>query len=683
MLLTNNSLYKYTPDEMSEQSFLERFVVRDDIFNDIFDDIKSIDYKVQQQHYLIVGQRGQGKTTLLRKIQLEIKNDKKLSSFLLPIKFAEEQYSVRTLSRLWEEIADYLELNYNDDFPTIYEDIEKHFEDDDYDLKSFTYLESAIKKQNKKLVLLLDNIDELFEKLKSKEIQRLREILLSSSTFRIIGGSTKMFDQQFDYSKPFYEFFKIIKLQGLNFEDSKKFMLALGNEEQKKKILKVITDTSQRLETLRRLTTGVPRTLVILYEIFLNDDGNAFDDLLKILDEVTPLYKHRMDDLPPTLQEIVHTLAINWDGMMTGEIAKKMRMESKAVSSQLKQLEKYEIIDAISTGKNKIYMIKERFFNIWYLMRNGRKSDRQRVEWLVQFLLAWYDTKELESKAKRFTKAIESGEVKSNYAFYMCEALSYAGVSGGVEHYMKDSVKDYLNKIDSSLQDNMEKSDFEILNEFNKLQKNNKIDDAFNMMLKSHKNNKLILGLKGMIYYKKDDIDNAICYLSKAIDKQSPIISIYNILSDIYMTKKGDLENAKLISEKGFNIEKNWQNTITLAIIYLSNLNFLESYKYFKESLKFEISNRHKGYLEIYLTFLIKLKQYNKAKEFLELPKYKLKEHFKPIWYALMYFMQDEYPNEYKKMGSELKESVEEMIKKIESLRVEESVLNSVSSHQM
>ena len=424
MLLTNNSLYKYTPDEMSEQSFLERFVVRDDIFNDIFDDIKSIDYNVQQQHYLIVGQRGQGKTTLLRKIQLEIKNDKKLSSFLLPIKFAEEQYSVRTLSRLWEEIADYLELNYNDNFPTIYEDIEEHFEDDDYDLKSFTYLESAIKKQNKKLVLLLDNIDELFTKLKPKEIQRLREILLSSSTFRIIGGSTKMFDQQFDYSKPFYEFFKIIKLQGLDFEDSKKFMLALGNEEQKKKILKVITDTPQRLETLRRLTTGVPRTLVILYEIFLNDDGNAFDDLLKILDEVTPLYKHRMDDLPPTLQEIVHTLAINWDGMMTAEIAKKMRMESKSVSSQLKQLEKYEIIDAISTGKNKIYMIKERFFNIWYLMRNGRKYDRQKVEWLVQFLLAWCDNKIFDIAIKGYK--IEKTNLNTLFnAFYYLENLNF------------------------------------------------------------------------------------------------------------------------------------------------------------------------------------------------------------------------------------------------------------------
>ena len=52
---------------------------------------------------------------------------------------------------------------------------------------------------------------------------------------------------------------------------------------------------------------------------------------------------------------------------------------------------------------------------------------------------------------------------------------------------------------------------------------------------------------------------------------------------------------------------------------------------------------------------LISKKQYNKAKAFLELKEYNLKEKIKPTWYALMHYMQDEYPNEIKKMGSELK----------------------------
>src|SRR5690606_1975909 len=124
----------------------------------------------------------------------------------------------------------------------------------------------------------------------------------------------------------------------------------------------IIENNPERIEVIRQLTGGVPRTLVMLFDIFLDDSGDAFEDLLRILDEVTPLYKHRMDDLPTQLQEIVHTLAINWDGMLTNEIAKKTRIESKAVSAQLKKLEKYEIIESESIGKNNIYKIKERFF---------------------------------------------------------------------------------------------------------------------------------------------------------------------------------------------------------------------------------------------------------------------------------------------------------------------------------
>ena len=52
-----------------------------------------------------------------------------------------------------------------------------------------------------------------------------------------------------------------------------------------------------------------------------------------------------------------------------------------------------------------------------------------------------------------------------------------------------------------------------------------------------------------------------------------------------------------------------------------------------------------------------------------------LKDRFKPIYYALMYFMKDKYPNEYLKVGAELKETVEEVIKEIEVLRNSETLL--------
>jgi len=600
----NYSRYKYTPDEMDENEFLLRCVVRNSEFDEIFDDIKDADYSIPNQHHIIIGQRGQGKTTLLRKIMLEVKKDKKLSKFLLPVKFSEEQYQIRSLSRLWEEVADYLQSIYEDEFTDIHDMLEEHFEDEDYDIKCFSYLENKIKSKKKKLILLIDNIDELFGKLKDKEQRRLREILLTSSSFRIVGGSTKMLEQHYDYGKPFYEFFKILKLQGLSYKDSIEFLRAIGDDEQKKKIELVIQNTPQRIETLRRLTGGVPRTLVMLFDIFLDEKGDAFQDLLKVLDEATPLYKHRMDDLPPPLQDIVHTIAINWDGMLTKEIAKKTRLKSKVVSAQLKQLEKYEIVESESIGKNKIYKIKERFFNIWYLMRYGRKKDRQRVEWLVKFLVSWCTPKELNNRAGKLIESIRDGNAHESYVFHMCEALSYAGLDSDIEHSMKIYSKEFLKNKKSKFEDELSESDVIIIKKSVELIKSGDTKKALELLKKSNKSSKEILFWIG---------------------KLEP----FGISGHIMM----------LLREE----------------------NYLESYNLFLSELDKEINNKD---IEVCLLHFIIYGQYYKTKEFFEMSNYNLKERFKPIWFALMSFMKDE--NEMKKMGSELKESVDEIILIIE-----------------
>ena len=72
-----------------------------------------------------------------------------------------------------------------------------------------------------------------------------------------------------------------------------------------------------------------------------------------------------------------------------------------------------------------------------------------------------------------------------------------------------------------------------------------------------------------------------------------------------------------------------------------------------------------------YLILLLAYNQYNFLYEYftsergLEL---QVKDRFKPIWYALMYYMQDKHPSEYLRMGGELKETVEEIKKTVEEI---------------
>jgi hypothetical protein len=668
MSQTNTARYKYTPDEMSEKAFLKRFVVRHEVFEEIFEELKEADYSVPNQHYIMIGQRGQGKTTLLRKLKLEVEKDKKLSKFLLPIKFSEEQYRVRQLCRFWEEVADYLQTYYEDMFDGILDEIENHVDDENYPVKCFSYLEKKLKKNKKKLLILVDNIDEFLAKIKPEEQHQLREILLTSSSFIIVGGSTKMFEQQYDYSKPFYEFFKIIRLEELSFDESVALLRVLGDEEQSKKIDEIVANTPQRIETLRRVTGGVPRTMVMLFDIFIEDNGNAFDDLMKILDEVTPLYKDRMDDLPPVLQEIVDTIALNWDGMSTKEIAKKTRMESKAVSAQMKQLEKYQIVDSDAVGKNKIYIIKERFFNIWYLMRFGRKKDRTRVEWLVKFLLSWYSPKELEEKAKSFRNTLVHGQkLNENYVYTMGEALAYTGCLGlETEHEHKQNMREYLLNANSSYVKNISDSDKELLSKGEQLYDNKKYDELLDLLICSKRTSGIIMRAIAQIYREKRNYTKAEEYYLKAIKSGDP--DAINSLAWFYFQQAINLDKALLLVEK-CNKVKYFYSAYIYAVILLWQEVFEQSHEKFLEWLEYAEAVEAEEDVIVYFTLLMAKGQYYKAKELLELPKYELKERYKPLWYALMTLMQDDFPTEIKKMGSELKETVEEVVLEVEKMR--------------
>lgn len=577
---TNFSRYKYNPNEIDESSLVEKFVIRTREFDDLYHAIQTADYQTAQQHYIILGQRGQGKTTLLRRLMIAIEQDTKLSEFLVPVQFAEEQYQIRTLSRLWEEVADYLQAIHPKVFAHALDNMEAHFDDPDYEMKCFSYLENYVKTKQKKLVLLIDNIDELLGKLKEKEQRQLREILISSTTFRIVGGSSKMIEQAYDYGKPFYEFFQFIRLQGLNKEDCNLFLKTVGTDTQKAQIEQIIANSPQRIETLRRLTGGVPRTMLMLFDIFIDDTGNAFDDLLLVLDDATPLYKHRMDDLPPVLQDITHVIAMNWDGIGTKEIAAKTRLESKVVSAQLKQLEKkYGIVSATSIGKNKLYQLEERFFNIWYLMRFGRKRDRQRVEWLVRFLNAWCTPTELETRAQQLIHSLNDNKVNPIHAYHMCEALSYAGLNAKTEYELKENMKTYLHNEGSNLANSVTNSVNALWGKVQYLVEQGSFDKALAELDASDLSTGEIHFSKGVIYSEKLDFEKAEHHYLKAIE--SGRTDALNNLGALYLShQRFELAEQYFLQsiDKGDHVALN-----NLGITYYKiNKNELAEFYYLK-----------------------------------------------------------------------------------------------------
>ncbi|UJP65812.1 winged-helix domain-containing protein [Mongoliitalea daihaiensis] len=418
----------YNPAGLEKPELIESFVVRTKIFEKIFSDIKSSDMKYPEKHYLIQGQRGMGKTTLLLRLKYEIENSGELNNWLLPVFFGEESYDLTTLSRLWEKLLDYLDdaLDTNGEH---FEHTEAFIDFEDYEKKCFDYLIEVLQKNQKKLIIFFDNFGQLFlDNLKDKEKRRLREILMHCSEIRIIGASAIVLQDLHDYSEPFYEFFQIVRLEGLTKEETFHLIEKLQEKSKQKINLK---KAKGKIDTLAILTGGVIRTLMMVYQVLLEDqDGSALNDLETILDQITPLYKSRIEELPVQQRRIVDVIAKNWDAISAKDIATQIRedgkrIQTKLVSAHLAQLEKNNVIEKKQTNtKNHLYQVRERFFNIWYLMRNGNRRDRKKVKWLTKFLEMWYDDEEsINSFIERHISHLKSGKYHPKSALLLAEAL--------------------------------------------------------------------------------------------------------------------------------------------------------------------------------------------------------------------------------------------------------------------
>ncbi|GAB2593723.1 hypothetical protein [Spirosoma areae] len=89
------------------------------------------------------------------------------------------------------------------------------------------------------------------------------------------------------------------------------------------------------------------------------------------------------------------------------------------------------------------------------------------------------------------------------------------------------------------------------------------------------------------------------------------------------------------------------------------------------------MKNKQKGKLDetnlsqTYLKLLLAKKQYHTAYNYFAQEEWQLKDRFKPLYYATLYFLRDEYPTEYLRMGPELKETVDDILAEVAQMAID------------
>jgi len=659
----------YNPQRMSDDVVLKVFIVRQNIFENLLGKIKSESKNSIPQHHLITAQRGMGKSTLLKRIEVELRS-KALAKNYVPLLFPEEQYNVSSLAELWlnclDALADTLEIESNaklvKEIDAHVEEISKEPDDEERASQAYASLQLVSSQLKRRMVLLIDNINIVLGRLEIGEQHQLRKMLTQNKAPIVVGASSVSMDEINDYTAPFYDAFESHYLKKLTFKELLKIITSLTELTQAVELQPEIYSEIGRLKTLHQLTGGNPRTAVMLFRLIVNGFSTAVnEDLEALLDEVTPLYKARFEELAEQSQIIIDAIALNWEPITIAQLRNETRLENNQLSPQLKRLLETGWLDKQKAYKSKgaAYQISERFFNIWFLMRRSSRRQKKMITCLSKFLEMWYGDRIDEIAEKRLNqKYLNANQVVYDIAISdvlqneeLAEKLRSQSYLAARDQFKNEKSLNWILETHDENGGDLELQVQEIMHLF-KEQKDDQAVKLLNKSLKINPKSHLLLGIQGLFFktifkeYKKaeksfmlsieedptygyalvqlgnlnkdhfSEYEKSEKYYLKALDIYPEYIYVNYELGNLYKDKLYDYKKAEKYYLKTIEIDVKFDRAYaTLGHLYHYDLKeYKKAEKSYLSALEINpsIEDVHAGLGQLYQKHL---KQYGKAEK--------------------------------------------------------------------
>lgn len=381
----------YNPGQLTAEELKASFVVRQDELTELLSALRAQKPGQPCQHMLLVGARGMGKTTLGLRFLEAVKEDPELAATWQPVPFHEESYDIAALGDFWLAALRHLtratgEQHWEQHADTLIRDEPDHGRREAYALAS---LLDFCQTTGRRAILFVENLDLIFHQIgDEREIHALRGVLIEHPELLVLGSANASFDAIRSHGAPFYEFFRLVTLDGLAQDGCLELFQAVCERDGHGERARRLSAERGRMEVVRRLTGGNPRLLTLAAQMLAESPlGSAFEDLEALVDEQTPYFKSLIEALPVQARKVFHHLAGAWTPMLAREIAEGVDLSPSHVSAQLRQLTERRYVRELRlpNEKRKRYEVVDRFYNIYYLLRFNRPG-RARLARLVAFL---------------------------------------------------------------------------------------------------------------------------------------------------------------------------------------------------------------------------------------------------------------------------------------------------------
>ena len=209
----------YNPAQLTPDELKASFIARKETLAEMLRLLREQPRGRPCQHMMLIGPRGMGKTTLgLRFLHAVGESPALAAETWQPVPFYEESYNVGDLADFW--LAALRHLTRATEEPR-WEDRADALAKDERDTERLAaYALAALmdfcQTSEKRLILFVENLDTVFEQLRDeREVHALRATLIECPNILLVGSANAVFEAIRGHGEPFYEFFRLFILEGL------------------------------------------------------------------------------------------------------------------------------------------------------------------------------------------------------------------------------------------------------------------------------------------------------------------------------------------------------------------------------------------------------------------------------------------------------------------------------------
>lgn len=393
--------------------------------DELMEVVRAAATRKSQQHQLLIGARGAGKTHLLRVVAHRTATTPELDARWRAVVLPEEQ-GIRGPSELFSAIAlrlaAELERKGDPDQRELAQEVRQSVErkrGEEARRVGYAGLRRLSRALDRKILGVVENLDGLFyrgvggnKSSADTEQWALRTQLQDADFLLLLGAAPTYFGAASDPGAAFHGFFREHVLEALDLDEvlhiAREHLTWVGQHEpgtrgaRAQELLTRFEQRKGRLAGLLRITGGLPRFAHLLVDLMIDsEDADAETQLERVLDEQTPYFQGRLDPrlIPPSELETLATIARAEGPLRPSELARRLGQQTGETSVVLERLRDRGLARRSGAYAGAVaWDVSEPLYRVWMAFREGG-AQRVSVVALTEMVASLYSLDELMSRA--------------------------------------------------------------------------------------------------------------------------------------------------------------------------------------------------------------------------------------------------------------------------------------------